>query len=406
MTESTLTPADIDLSDPGLFAAAVPYEEFAVLRREDPVHFNPEAGGRGFWAVTRYEDIRAVHRDHETFSSEVGGVSIEDLDPDQVKARQSMIDMDPPRHDELRAIVNRRFTPRAVNVWEAQVRTVVREVLDKALPLGEFDFVEEISSRIPMQVFAEIMGIPASDRNQIVDLGNQLVGAQDPEYLREPHEIDRSLPFASPASLAIFEIGRGLAAARRVNPGEDIVTQLALEGITEHEFDAYFLLLAVAGNETTRHTMTHGLLALFGHPEQMQLLRNDHSLLPTAAEEMLRWASPIHHFRRTATRDVELAGCKIAAGDKVVTWLVSGNRDEDAFATPERFDVGRSPNRHMAFGPGGIHHCLGAHLARLELRIAFEELLSHPLELEAAGPPDRLRSNLVNGIKRLPVRVR
>ncbi len=396
----------IDLSDPDIFVPAVPYETFALLRREDPVHFNPERKGPGFWAVTRYEDIRAIHRDPVTFSSEVGGITLEDLAPEHIEARKTMIDMDPPRHDELRAIVNRRFTPHAVNVWEDLVRNVVTDVLDRALPLGEFDFVEHISSEIPMRVFADIMGIPQEERREIIRLGNRLVGRQDPEYRVDPEEEDPMLPFSSPVALEMFEIGRRLAASRREDPRDDLVTQLVFEQLTAHEYDLYFVLLAVAGNETTRHTISFGLLALLEHPEQLERLRRDPALMETAVEEILRWATPVLHFRRTAMQDVELRGKTIAAGDKVTTWFVSGNRDEDVFPDADTFDVGRSPNPHMTFGPGGVHHCLGAHLARLEARIAFEELLSRPVELELAGSVERLRSNLGNGIKRMPVAVR
>ena len=195
-------------------------------------------------------------------------------------------------------------------------------------------------------------------------------------------------------------------AARRKHPGNDIVTQLAFEPLTQREFDVYFVLLATAGNETTRHTITHGLLALLEHPDQLARLREDPSLYATVADEMLRWATPVHHFRRTTTRDTELAGTPIPAGAKVTTWFVSGNRDEAVFEDPHRFDVGRTPNRHMAFGPGGIHHCMGAHLAKMEIRIAFEELLARVGTIELTGPPERLRSNFFNGVKRLPVRVR
>jgi cytochrome P450 len=204
----------------------------------------------------------------------------------------------------------------------------------------------------------------------------------------------------------MWEIGRRLAASRRDDPRDDLVTQLVFEQLTAHEYDHYFVLLAVAGNETTRHTLSFGLQALLEHPDQRERLRDDLSLMPVAVEEILRWATPVLHFRRTATRDVELGGKTIAAGDKVTTWFVSGNRDEDVFPDGDVFDVGRTPNPHMTFGPGGVHHCLGAHLARLETRIAFEELLSRPVEIELAGPVDRLRSNLGNGIKRMPVVVR
>jgi cytochrome P450 len=403
------TLSHIDLSDHDAFVDSVPHAAFARLRREDPVHWNAEPnGGTGFWAVTRYEDIRYVHRNVEIFSSEIGGTSLEDLDPDQIEARKSMIDMDPPRHDQLRGLINRRFTPRAVGVWEEQVRTVTRQVLDTALPKQEFDFVLEIASEIPMQVFAEILGIPQDERRVIIDIGDRLLGNQDPEYRVPEDDAHRQLPFSSPAALEMFEFGRRLAAARRKDPRDDIITQLAFEPLTQREFDVYFVLLATAGNETTRHTITHGLLALLEHPDELERLRaagEDLALRKSAAEEMLRWATPVHHFRRTAAVDTELAGVTIGAGEKVTTWFVSGNRDETVFEDPYRFDIGRSPNPHMAFGPGGIHHCLGAHLARMEVRIAFEELLGRVSTIELTGPPERLRSNFFNGIKRLPVRV-
>jgi cytochrome P450 len=399
----------IDLSDHDAFLEAVPHEAFAQLRREDPVHWNPEPdGGAGFWAVTRYDDIRYVHRNAERFSSEIGGTSLEDLAPEHIEARKSMMDMDPPRHDELRGLINRRFTPRAVGAWEDQVRKVTREVLDLALPKGEFDFVREIASEIPVRVFAEILGIPQEERRMIIEIGDRLLGNQDPEYKVPDDDVHRHLPFSSPAALEMFELGRRLAAARREDPKDDIVTQLAFEPLTQQEFDVYFVLLATAGNETTRHTITHGLLALLEHPEELWKLRHagdDAALRRSAAEEMLRWATPVHHFRRTAAVDTELAGTQIKAGDKVTTWFVSGNRDETIFEDPDRFDVSRSPNPHMAFGPGGIHHCMGAHLAKMEVRIAFEMLLARVDRIELTGRPERLRSNFFNGVKRLPVRV-
>lgn len=397
----------IDLSDHDQFVDAVPYEAFATLRREDPVHWNEETGGRGFWAVTRYEDIRAVHRNPDVFSSEIGGTSLEDLEPEHVEARKSMIDMDPPRHDELRALVNRRFTPKAVGVWEEQVRHVVKTVLDGALPKGEFDFVHEISSEIPMQVFAEILGVPQEERREIIEIGDRLLGNADPEYAHDgDDDAHRHLPFSSPAALDMFAFGRRIADERRHSSREDIMSDLVRAGLSQREMDVYFVLLATAGNETTRHTITHGLVALHEHPEQRARLRAAFDELGrSATDEMLRWATPVHHFRRTARLDTELGGKEIKAGDKVTTWFVSGNRDESVFDDPDVFDVGRSPNPHMTFGPGGVHHCLGAHLAKMEVRITFEDLLSRDVELELTAPPERLRSNFFNGIKRLPVRV-
>jgi len=402
-----LTNDFIDLSDHDQFVDGVPYDAFALLRREDPVHWNPEAdGGRGFWAVTRYEDIRAVHRNVELFSSEIGGTSLEDLEPEHIEARKSMIDMDPPRHDELRALVNRRFTPKAVGVWEEQVRTVVARVLDEALPKGEFDFVQEISSEIPMQVFAEILGVPQEERREIIEIGDRLLGNADPEYAVEPDDAHRHLPFSSPAALDMFAFGRRIADERRHSSRDDLMSDLVAAGLTQQEMDVYFVLLATAGNETTRHTISHGLVALDEYPDQRERLRQNFAELgKTATEEMLRWATPVHHFRRTVRVDTELGGRELKSGDKLTTWFVSGNRDEAMFEQPDRFDVGRTPNPHMTFGPGGIHHCLGAHLAKMEIRITFDDLLSRGIELELTATPERLRSNFFNGIKRLPVRV-
>jgi cytochrome P450 len=396
----------IDLSDPDSFAGGPPYDAFAALRREDPIHFNPEEDGPGFWAVTRWEDIRTVHRDAATYSSELGGITLEDPTPEDMTNRRLLIDHDPPRHDELRAIVNRRFTPRAVQEWTDQVHETAVETIDRAIPLGEFDFVEHVSSEIPMRVIASMLGIPKENRREVVELGNRILGSQDPEFELAPDEFDSTLPLASPVALEFFEFGHRIAEVRRENPGDDVLSQLLAADLTPREFDLYFLLLAVAGNETARHTMTHGLMALIEFPEQRERLRENPALGASASEEMLRWATPIHYFRRTATCDTELAGVPIAAGDKVVTWLTSGNRDESVFDSPEQFEIDRDPNPQIAFGPGGIHHCLGAHLARLEIRITFEELLARDVSFELTAPPERLRSNVFNGIKRLPVSVR
>jgi cytochrome P450 len=396
---------EIDLSSHDAFVERVPYEWFRTLRREAPVHFNPEPDGSGFYSVTRYWDIREVHRNFAVYSSEVGGTSLEDLEPDQIEARKSMIDTDPPRHTELRKLIARRFTSRSVKVWEDAVRTVCDRVLTEALPKGEFDFVHEVSSEIPMQVFAEILGVPQEDRRLIVDMGDRILGNQDPEYAQPVEDAHRLLPFSSPVALEMFEFGRKLAAARRENPADDIISVLVKADLTQREFDVYFVLLATAGNETTRHTITHGLLALLEYPDQLERLRRDPSLYAPAAEEMLRWATAVHYFRRTTTQDTQLAGTKIPAGAKVATWLVSGNRDEEVFENPDTFDVGRTPNKQMAFGPGGIHHCLGAHLARMEVRVVLEEMLKRVDGFELTGKPERLRSNFFNGIKRMPVRV-
>lgn len=403
---------DVDLTDHSRFVERVPHEMFRVLRREDPVHWQPESDGRGFWAVTRHADITAAAKDWRTFSSELGGTSLQDLEPDQLEARKSMIDMDPPPHNALRAIVNRDFTPRAVRVFTERIRELFDNVLDDALEKGEVEFVEEVAANLPMRVFAEMLGAPESDHRLLVDIGDRMLGQDDPEFAIDPEvaKAHRHLPFSNPAALEMFEYGRKLAEERRACPRDDIVTKLVeaeIDGcpLTEHEYDVYFLLLAVAGNETTRHSISQGVLALMENPDQLQRLRDDPSLMPLAANEILRWATPVHHFRRTATTDVELGGKEIKRMDKVALWYISGNFDEDVFDDPYSFDVGRDPNPQMTFGPGGPHFCTGAHLARLEIEIVFTELVNRVASFELTGEPERLQSNFFNGIKRMPVRL-
>jgi len=409
---AAITLDDVDLTDHARFADRVPHEMFALLRREDPVHWQPERDGRGFWAITTHADITAVAKDWRTFSSERGGTSLQDLDPDQIEARKSMIDMDPPPHNALRAIVNRDFTPRAVRTFSERIRELFDGVLDEALEKGEIDFVEDVAAALPMRVFAEMLGAPESDHRHLVELGDRMLGQDDPEFEVDPEveRANRHLPFSNPAALEMFAFGQKLAAERRECPRDDIVTKLIeaeIDGcpLSEHEYDVYFLLLAVAGNETTRHSISHGLLALLENPDQLQRLRDQPELNASAANEILRWATPVHHFRRTATADVEFGGQQIRENDKLATWYISGNFDEAVFDDPYRFDVGRSPNPQMTFGPGGPHFCTGAHLARLEIEIVFEELVKRVAEFELTGPAERLQSNFFNGVKRMPMRL-
>ena len=404
--------ADVDLTDHGRFAERVPHEMFATLRREDPVHWQEERDGRGFWAISKHADITAVSKDWRTFSSELGGTSLQDLEQEELEARKSMIDMDPPPHNALRAIVNRDFTPRAVRVFTERIRDLFDAVLAEALEKGEVEFVEDVAAKLPMRVFAEMLGAPEEDHRYLVEIGDRMLGQDDPEYAIDPEvaKANRHLPFSNPAALEMFEYGRKLADERRTYPRDDIVTKLVeaeIDGcpLSEHEYDVYFLLLAVAGNETTRHSISQGVLALIENPDQLQRLRDDPALIPLAAEEILRWATPVHHFRRTATEDVELGGKQIKRTDKVLVWYISGNFDEEVFDDPYSFDVGRKPNPQMTFGPGGPHFCTGAHLARLEIEIVFEEMVKRVANFELAAPPERLQSNFFNGIKRMPVRL-
>ncbi len=409
--------ADIDLTDLDRWEQGVPHDWFALLRRDAPVYWQDERRGRGFWSLTRYDDVLAASKDHETFSAEAGGTSLMDLTPEQVESRMSMLDADPPKHTRLRNIVNKAFTPRAVNAYEGRIHTMFRDVLGEAFVEPELDFVDAVAVELPMRVLCELMGVPLEDRRYLVGLGNRMLGNTDPdhagEYVADQADLSRyaHLPFSSPAAPEMFAYANQLAAERRRRPGEDLTTRLIQadvngDRLTEHEFDLFFLLLVTAGNETTRHAMSNGLLALLEHPEERDRLLADPGLIPTTVEEILRWTPSLLHFRRTATRNIELGGQGIRAGDKIALWYVSGNRDQEQFPDASRFDVGREPNKHLAFGLGSPHYCLGAHLARLELRIWLEEMLPTLARIELAAPPRRLRSNFFHGVKSVPIRVR
>jgi cytochrome P450 len=411
----SVTPADVHL-DNDAFADRVPHEAFAVLRDRAPLHWYEWEHGKGFWCVTRYDDVVAVMKDWRTFSSETGATALEDLDPDQIESRKSMLDTDPPKHTSLRAIVNKGFTPRAVAAYEDLLRELTRTILDRALPLGEFDFVEEIAKQLPIQVLCRILGVPLDDDDQLISWGDRMIGNTDPDmgglHPASPESAEyRLYPFRSPSAMEVFRYGHAIATERRADPRDDLVSKLvtwrdeAGNQLTEREFDTMFLLLVVAGNETTRQSIAHGMQALIEHPESLDRLRSDASLMPAAVEEIMRWASPVIHFRRTATCTTELHGVGMQEGDKVVVWLISANYDDRQFADPLRFDIGRRPNNHVTFGRGGPHFCLGAHLAKLETRIMFEELLPRLASIELTGPPRRVQSNFTNALKALPVRV-
>jgi cytochrome P450 len=411
-----ITLDEIDLVDPDNYLEGIPHEWFAYLRKEAPVSWQLEpAPNRGFWAVARYDDLVEVHRNWQTFSSELGAVSLEELDDEQLEIRKTMIDTDPPRHSALRAICTKRFSARGVGRYEDFIRDVARGVLDRALEREEFDFVGAISRELPIRFLCSIFTVPQDDADRLIRWGDRMIANQDPELSdavidRIDTEEYRMLPFRSPAALEVFEYADRQRELRMREPADDVINALTVaqaEGLlSEQDFRNYFSLLMIAGNETTRHTISHGMLALMEHPSQMELLQREPSRISVATEEILRWATPVMHFRRTATRDVELGGQRIAEGDKVVTWYISANFDDAAFQDPSRFDVTREPNYQVSFGPGGPHFCLGAHLARLETKILFQELLPRIRSIEQAGPVERVRSNFVNGIKRMPVRVR
>jgi cytochrome P450 len=407
----------IDLADPDNYVERVPFDWFDTLRREHPVVWHPERPpNHGFWAVTRHDDLTAIHMDWETFSSQVGAVGLEELDQEQLEIRNSMLETDPPRHTEMRKICSKRFSARGVGAYEDWIRDVARGVLDRALVSDEpFDFVREISRELPIRFLCSIFTVPQDDAPQLIEWGDQMIANKDPELSaavvdRVDTEEYRLLPFRSPTARKVFEYADRQRDVRLTDPTDDVIAALVTaqnEGIiSDRDYHNYFALLMIAGNETTRHTISSGMLALAEHPDQMRLLQDQPDLIPRAAEEILRWATPVMHFRRTATKDVELRGQQIREGDKVVTWYISANRDEEVFPDPYRFDVTRTPNDHVTFGPGGPHFCLGAHLARLETKILFQELLPRLRSIELVGPVERIRSDFVNGIKRMPVRVR
>ncbi|HZB39862.1 MAG TPA: cytochrome P450 [Ilumatobacter sp.] len=415
-----LGPDDADITDPDTFVGGVPHATFERLRRTDPISWWAEHdGGGGFWAVTRHDDLLVVSRDVETFSS-AKGIRLEEMSPDETVARRTMMELDPPEHTAYRRLVSKPFSRREVYAYENAIRLLARSVVDRAFALGErIDFVEEIAKQLPMRMLGALLGVPESDGPWLVQKGDALLGNTDPEFTTHPVGLVdtdefRMKPFRSPAAFELFRYAQEQAAQRRASPTDDVISDLLRpkidgEALTAHEFNNFFTLLVAAGNDTTRYTMAAGLKALIEHPEQLDELRAaigaDPTLVASAVEEILRWATVTMHFRRTATRDVDLNGRRIAAGDKVVIWFISADYDDDQFSDPYRFDIHRTPNRHVAFGLMSPHICLGAQLARMEIKVLLEELLPRLAGAKFAGPIDRLRSNFINGIKHMPIEI-
>jgi cytochrome P450 len=406
----------ISLADLDIFESGAPWSLFADLRRESPIHWNEEEKpNSGFYSLTRYHDIVKVLRDSDTFTSE-RFTNLEEVDAEQEEARRSLLETDGTRHRALRRLLQGQFTPQAVAKYETFLRGLTATTLDNAFAKGEFDFVEEVAADFPIQVLAKLLDVPESDTGQLIDWGNRMIGFDDPEHadvlINDPEsEKYRLVPFRSPAALEVFAYGDELARQRKGKDGTDLVSVLVnsppSDGIelSERDFHTNFLLLVVAGNETTRHTITHTMNNLINNPDQLALLQERPDLIPWAVEEFLRYASPVYHFRRTATKDVDFNGVLIKKGQKIVPWFASGNRDDSVFENPNKFDVTRNPNEHMAFGRGGPHMCLGNALARIELRVMFEDLVNRVDKVERIGEVDFLRSNFVHGIKRMPVKV-
>jgi cholest-4-en-3-one 26-monooxygenase len=355
--------------------------------------------------VTRHADVVAVSRDSATWSSELGSTFIDDqTDEALAQLRLTILNMDPPKHHRYRRLVSKGFTPRMVAQLVETIDARAERIVDEVIDRGGCDFVEDVAVKLPLEMICEMIGLPEADWPRMFELSNLLVGFDDPEYRANPDA-------GAEAAAEIYAYCDAVAADRRANPRDDLMTALVQaevdgERLDDLELNLFFVTLVVAGNETTRNLITHSMQALIDHPDQARRLRDDPGLWPTAVDEMLRWGCSIHNFRRTASRDAELAGQPIAAGDKVVMYYMSANRDPEVFADPFRFDVGRTPNDHVAFGGGGEHYCLGANLARAEIRAIMRQVVDRLDEVQPAGEVRRLRSSFVNGVKAMPVSFR
>jgi cytochrome P450 len=402
-----------DISAHDTYTGGFPFAAFERLRAEDPVSWVTEPDGSGFWAVTKHADVIEVSRDYDRFTAS-RGIRIEAMDPEELEARRSMMEFDPPEHTRLRRLVQPGFTPKVTATYEAAFRTLVGIVLDRVLPLESFDFVTEIARELPIRMLCRLLGIPEEDAGQMVAWGDQMISNADPEYT--PVIIDkvdteeyRLLPFRSPAALDVFRYAEEIASKRRAEPKDDIITTLLTaepdgEPLSDLEFKNFFTLMMVAGNETTRHTISHGLIFLAENPTQLEAWVSDiEGRSSDATEEVLRASGVTMHFRRTVVDDTEIGGVPVKRGDRVVIWYTSANYDTDVFTDPYIFDISRKPNPHLTFGTGR-HKCLGASLAQLEVRVFFEEFLKKVAGFEV-GEPDLLRSNFIRGIKHLPVTV-
>lgn len=399
------TAASIDIYSPDWYVEGDFHGAFAELREHDPVHWQDMPGEPGYWAVMRHKDVVTVARNPEVFSASLGGVVLEDLTPERLESmRHMMLAMDPPHHMHYRRPLAPHFTPNIIGTMEQQIRAIARSILEEAAERGDVDFVNDVAGPLPPRVIAQVMGLPQEDAGQLQRWAELSVSSQDPDIVGDSYG-------AGDAGMEMAMYAIKLAAERRPLPRTDDIFALLLDTefedgqpMTDVELGSFFVQLVTAGNDTTKTMMATATYELIHHPDQLQALRDDPSKIPVAVEEMLRYCNPLHYFRRTATRDTELGGKQIKAGDKVAMMYTSANRDADVFADPDRFDISRAPNPHLTFGIGG-HFCLGVHLARMEARIFFEELLSTFSAIELTGDPVRVRSNLNNAYKRMPVRL-
>jgi cytochrome P450 len=384
---------------------------FLTLRKEGPIRFFKEPvvpglmTGPGYWSITRHSDVLHISRNPELFSSARGGVNIIDQPPDFGEFFGSMIVMDDPRHARLRRIVSKGFTPAMLKKVEASVEVAADRIIDDVIERGSCDFVTDIAAALPLKIICDMMGIPESDYKFVFDRTNVILGAGDPEYVPDPISV---IPALLQAGQELSNIAQDLAKVRREKPTDDLTSALVHaevdgERLTDQEVGSFFVLLVVAGNETTRNAISHGMKALCDYPDQKRLWQSDFDKhAATAVEEIVRWASPVIHFRRTATADTEVGGQKIAEGEKVVMWYNSANRDDAVWSDPFAFRVGRTPNEHVGFGGPGPHFCMGAHLARREINVMFRQLFRRLPDLEISAPPARLLSFFIHGIKRMP----
>ena len=412
MTRETL-PFAFDFTDPDVNLKAVPHEEFAALRKSAPIFWVEQTeparagmsveSGTGYWAVTKHADVGEVSKNSKVFSSRENGVIIrlpETASRESVEMTQVVIiNQDAPEHTQLRSIISRGFTPRAIGALEEVLEERARRIVRDAVAAGSGNFVDQVASEFPLEVIGDMLGIPAEDRRKIFDWTNQMTGADDADLARADNN-----PEAAAAEVLMYSMG--LAADRKANPRDDIVTKLVQvdkdgRGLTDDEFGYFVIALAVAGNETTRNATTHGMNAFFDNPDQWELWKSERP--ETMVDEVIRWATPVTSFQRTALEDVELGGVQIKAGQRVGLFYASANHDEEVFDDPWTFDITRDPNPHLAFGGHGVHYCIGANLARTEIRLIFEALADMAPDIHRTGEPARLRSGWLNGIKDLPV---
>ena len=408
MTISPTLPQGFDPTDPGLGEERIPLQEFLELRKTAPVWWVEQApesragfNDTGFWAISKHADISAISKNNKDFSASENGVIIRfgaDMTREQIELQRVMlVNQDPPDHTKTRQIISRGFTPRAIGALREVLVQRAHTIVDNALARGEGDFVFEVAAELPLQAIAELLGVPFEDRRKLFDWSNQMLSYDDPEYDAEPDV----------AAAEILGYAMGLAEERAKNPTDDIISKLVTADVDGHklnddEFGYFVILLAVAGNETTRNAITHGMNAFLENPDQWELFKKERPA--TMVDEVIRWATPVTVFQRTALNDVEVGGQLVKKGDRVGLYYASGNHDEDVFEDAHKFNIMRDPNPHLAFGGHGAHYCIGANLARLEVEVMFNVIADRMPDIQKTGEPRRLRHAWINGIKELPVR--